>query len=380
MGITETEVRPSGGILGSENRLRLGSFGLNDELYGMYRPGRPLLPQDQWPEALEAAIRSDRLGFEAVVPVSTWPANSFDTIAFAAAVAQATQQADVFATVDMGIVPPVTAAKQLATIDHVSRGRMGLNAVAGWRELQAAAHGGNLIPHDDRYDSAEEWMSIVRLLWTNPQEDVEVDGRYYQSKIAKGAGRPALLRDGPPIMNAGTSPRALEFVTDHADLAFMHLLGGNAEEETARATIKSIKDAAAAKGREVQMWVSSPIVVADTDAEADEYLAMVEEERRGRRTEEERQDELDRLRSNSQQYNAFDDEAWKAMLAKPYSTYGGRALGLHGSPTKVVDRLLQLSDWGVDGLLIVWPDHERDITAFESQLLPLLTQAGLRTG
>lgn len=379
MGLNRENKTAPGGILGSSNRLRLGMFGANDELYGMYETGHPLLPKDQWTRSVWAAREVDRIGFEVIVPVSTWPANSFDPVAWSSAISASTEQADVFVTLDVGVVHPVTAAKQLVTIDHVSGGRVGLNIVAGWRQLQADAHGVDLLEHDTRYDRADEWLQLVRLLWSNPQEDAEFAGDFYTSKVAAGGGRPVPLREGgPPIMNAGTSARALEFVAAEADLAFVHLLGGKGEEEAARATVDSIKASAAERGREIQVWSTSPIVCRDTDEEADEYLAQVEDDRRQKRSREEREAELERMRAGTQQYDGFTQEDWQKMLEKPYSTYGGRTLGIHGNPERVVERLAQLSDWGIDGLLVVWPDWEQDIPYFERSLLPLIEEAGLR--
>src|SRR5262249_29599379 len=123
----------------------------------MGSPGAPLLPEEQWPETLFAVQAIDRMGFDIIVSVSTWPGNSFDTACWAAAVGAVTEQAHVFATTDMGVVHPVAAAKQLATVDHISGGRAAANVVAGWREAQAAAYGIDLLDHDTRYERAAEW-------------------------------------------------------------------------------------------------------------------------------------------------------------------------------------------------------------------------------
>ena len=58
------------------------------------------------------------------------------------------------------------AAKQCATIDHISGGRFGLNIVAGWNASEIAMFGNEQLPHDDRYAVAEEWIQLIKALWT----------------------------------------------------------------------------------------------------------------------------------------------------------------------------------------------------------------------
>jgi alkanesulfonate monooxygenase SsuD/methylene tetrahydromethanopterin reductase-like flavin-dependent oxidoreductase (luciferase family) len=55
-----------------------------------------------------------------------------DPFTWAAAIAQATEHVGVFVTAHAPTSLPIAAAKQLATIDIISNGRLGLNVVAGW--------------------------------------------------------------------------------------------------------------------------------------------------------------------------------------------------------------------------------------------------------
>ena len=68
-------------------------------------------------------------GFGGTTQAREW---SFETFTFAAALAAVTQRIALFMTVHVPLVHPLYAAKALATVDHISHGRAGLNIVCGW--------------------------------------------------------------------------------------------------------------------------------------------------------------------------------------------------------------------------------------------------------
>ncbi|WBU38216.1 LLM class flavin-dependent oxidoreductase [Homoserinibacter sp. YIM 151385] len=93
---------------------------------------------------------------------------------------QATRSIGVAPTVNAGITPPYLAARQAATLHHLSRGRFGLNVVT---DVKSARHVGlPELAHDAAYERAEEWTSLLRRLWRSwgdgaLVEDAET-GRY----------------------------------------------------------------------------------------------------------------------------------------------------------------------------------------------------------
>ena len=98
---------------------------------------------------------ADRAGIEFFLPIARWKGfggevNSrewcFETLTYAAALAGVTQRIALFSTVHVPMVHPVFAAKALATVDHASGGRAGLNIVCGWSPAGVRA----VRPDDDR--------------------------------------------------------------------------------------------------------------------------------------------------------------------------------------------------------------------------------------
>ena len=78
--------------------------------------------------------------------------------------------------------------------------------------------GTEMRPHDDRYDMAEEWLAVVKRLWTE-DEEFDHDGKYYQ--IKKGYLQPKpIQRPFPAVMNAGGSERGRHFAAKNCDLVY----------------------------------------------------------------------------------------------------------------------------------------------------------------
>ncbi|HET8785625.1 MAG TPA: LLM class flavin-dependent oxidoreductase [Candidatus Limnocylindrales bacterium] len=104
---------------------------------------------------------------------------------------------------------PAVLAKQAATIDEISGGRLILGLGAGWNETEFRAFG---IPFDHRVDRFEEAFTIIRTLLQ--EGAIDFDGRYYQARdcelIPRGP-RPA----GPPLMIGSNGPRMLRIAVPH---------------------------------------------------------------------------------------------------------------------------------------------------------------------
>src|ERR1700721_1531081 len=139
------------------NRLKLGVFSMNTD-GGLTLTRVPERWPALWSETVEVAQLADRAGLEFLLPIARWKGFggemnsrewSYETLTHAAGLAGVTRGIAVLATVNVPMVHPVFAAKALATLDHVSNGRSGLNIVCGWHPGEFAAFGLKLI--EERY-------------------------------------------------------------------------------------------------------------------------------------------------------------------------------------------------------------------------------------
>ena len=100
---------------------------------------------------------------------------------------------------------PAQLAKVVATIDHISGGRVELGLGAGWMEREHAAFG---FPFPDigvRLEMFAEQLEIVHRLWT--QERTDFAGRHYTLENAPGQPKP-IQRPRPSILVGGSGKRA----------------------------------------------------------------------------------------------------------------------------------------------------------------------------
>ena len=134
--------------------------------------------------------------FEALVPVARWhgfggktnpQGPGFEAYTWAAGIAASTSKLGVVSTSHITINHPIVAAKQSAVIDHISDGRFILNIVTGWNQPEIEMFGKPMLGHEERYACAEEWLGIVKRLWTE-DESFDHEGRFY--KITKGYLQP----------------------------------------------------------------------------------------------------------------------------------------------------------------------------------------------
>jgi FMNH2-dependent dimethyl sulfone monooxygenase len=356
-------------------KLKLGTFQSNLD-YGCLMADVEGRLKISWPNTLALAKLGDEMEFEALVPVARWrgfggklnPAGpGFETYTWAAGIAASTAAAGIVATSHCSINHPIVAAKQSTVIDHISNGRLILNIVTGWNKPEIDMFGVEMLPHADRYDMAEEWLGIVKRLWTE-DEEFDHEGKYY--KIVKGYLQPTPIQQPfPAIMNAGGSERGRHFAGKYCDLVFTAL--GRPDFEENKTQVEAYRRLAREEyGREIAIWTSANIIQAETDNEARRYSDYVVKEKGD-------WDAvtfaLATLGLNAQ---TFSPEALKHLKELFIAGWGGYPL--IGTKEQVVDGLKTLSAMGLDGVLLSWPRYEEGMREFRDETYPLLVQAGLR--
>ena len=122
------------------------------------------------------------------------------------------------------LVSPVTfrlpgvLAKQVATVDEMSGGRIELGLGAGWNQEEHEQLG---IPYPglgERYDMLEEAVGLIHGLWTEP-DGWSFGGRHWQVRSARFVPRPTQGgRPHPPIILGGRGgPRLTRLAARFAD-------------------------------------------------------------------------------------------------------------------------------------------------------------------
>jgi alkanesulfonate monooxygenase SsuD/methylene tetrahydromethanopterin reductase-like flavin-dependent oxidoreductase (luciferase family) len=217
---------------------------------------------------------ADAAGLEFILPIARWKgyggetkvrAASFETLTHAAAVAAITRRIAIFSTVHVPLVHPVFAAKALTTIDHISRGRAGLNIVCGWNQEEFDMFGHRQSEHDDRYRQGLEWFSILLRIFTS-EAPFDHTGEFYALRQVIGAPAP-VQRPRPVTLSAAFSPAGRRFAAATSDF----LLTSLRTFESAKPHIAEFQRLAADASRDVGLLTTTHVVCRETDAEARQY-------------------------------------------------------------------------------------------------------------
>ncbi len=352
------------------NRFKLGVFAANAD-GGLTLTRAPERWQAKWPDIVRLAQMADRAGFEFFLPIARWKGFggetnsrewSFETLTFAAALAGATERIALFSTVHVPMVHPVFAAKALATIDHASGGRAGINIVCGWNPEEFQAFG--LEPVAERYAQGLEWYDIICRIHAGGGP-FDYDGAYYRLRGVSGQPAP-LQRPRPVTLNAAFSPPGRDFAARAADFLFTTFTSIDA----GRATITDMAARAAAAGREVGVYTTCHVVCrpaqAEAEAEYERYAVTLEDT-----------GAVDRHMAGKAANSGSHDESAYRLYRKRFAG-GAGTFPLVGTPQHIAAQMVHMSDAGFAGTTVSFLNFTGELPYFVQTVLPLLREAGLR--
>jgi alkanesulfonate monooxygenase SsuD/methylene tetrahydromethanopterin reductase-like flavin-dependent oxidoreductase (luciferase family) len=185
------------------------------------------------------------------------------------AIAASTRRATVGLLVGaIGLRNPGLLAKQAATLDHISDGRLVLGLGSGWLEREYTAHGYEWQAGSAaRVDRLAEAIGFIRGLLQG--EEVDATGAYYRFDHARHSPRP-VQRHVPILIGGEGRRKTLRVVAEHADM--WNARGGVA---SLRDADEALREHCAAVGRDpeaIERLTNRWVVVRDTRAEAERAL------------------------------------------------------------------------------------------------------------
>src|SRR6266496_499055 len=114
--------------------------------------------------------------------------NAPDGFLVAAHAAASTERLGLLLAHRPGFVSPTVAARKLATLDHLSRGRLALHVISGGSDVEQAKDG-DYVGHDERYQRTDEYLDILKRVWT-AEGPIDHRGRFYRFEGASSDVRP----------------------------------------------------------------------------------------------------------------------------------------------------------------------------------------------
>lgn len=189
---------------------------------------RPLLvgiqlPEVEWevpfPELIRMAQTAEQVGFDSVwlgdhllYDLAIGPRGPWEVWTSLAALAASTERVLLGPLVaSAGFHEPTMLAKQAATVDGISGGRLILGLGSGWNEREYRAFG---LPFDHRVSRFAEAFTIIRTLLADGE--IDFAGEYYRAEkcvLHPRASRPG----GPPLMVGSVRPRMLSITLPYVD-------------------------------------------------------------------------------------------------------------------------------------------------------------------
>ena len=311
-------------------------------------------------------------------------ADGFQVGAFAA---HSTERLGLLLAHRPGFVAPTLAARQLASLDQFSDGRLAVHVITGGSDADQARDG-DFLEKAERYARTDDYLDVLKKAWTSPRA-FDHDGPYYRTRGSVAAVR-CHQQPHIPIYFGGSSDEAIEVAGKHADV---YALWGESLASVAD-TIGRVRAAAARHGRSDQIRFSlslRPILGRSEDeawTRAHRILDQAKALRgagaavaptsagpgaQGPRPHNPQNAGSQRLLAEAAKGPVVDKRLWTELAALTGAQ--GNSTSLVGTPQQVCEAMLDYWDLGVTTFLIRGFDPLEDALEYGRDLIPIVREA-----
>ncbi|MFE3170432.1 LLM class flavin-dependent oxidoreductase [Amycolatopsis sp. NPDC059090] len=323
----------------------------------------------------QVARAAERLGFEGVLtPTGTWCEDAWLTTA---ALIRETNRLKFLVAFRPGVISPTLAAQMAGTFQRLSGGRVLLNIVTGGDAIEQRRFG-DWHDHDARYARTDEFLSIVRGVWSGKPFDFDGDHLRVEGATTLAAPDPV-----PPLYFGGSSAAALPVAARHADV---YLTWGEPPAQVAE-KIGKVRELAEQEGRTVRFGVRLHTIARDTSAEAwaeaqklldalnPEQIAKAQAQLAA--SESVGQRRMVALHGGKAGTTARDLEIHPHLWAGIGLVRGGAGTALVGSYAEIADLIEEYHDAGVSEFVLSGYPHLEEAYWFGEGVRPELARRGL---
>ncbi len=318
----------------------------------------------------QIAQAADTLGFDgALLPTG---AGCEDAWVLASALSSLTRNLRFLVAVRPGLYSPVLAARQAATLDRISGGRLLFNVVSGSSTVEQRAEG---VPgeFEARYDLTRQWVdAFTRLL---AGEKVSVNNEWFRLEDAQLLFTP-LQVPHPPIYFGGSSEAALDVAAAQSEV---YLSWGEPTAQLAE-KLGEVRTRAARLGRTLRYGLRAHIIVRETEEEAwadadrliahlnDDTIAKAQTQLHTRGSQSVGQSRMTALHGGKRENLRIDRNLWAGVgLVR-----GGAGTALVGSAEGVARAIREYQEIGVDTFILSGYPHLEEAYRTAELLFPLL--------
>ena len=263
-----------------------------------------------------------------------------------------------------GFVMPTLAARTAATFDNLTDGRLWLHIITGGADREQQRDG-DWLEHDDRYARTDEYLEILRRMWT-AEKPFDFEGRFYNVRTAFSEVR-STQKPHVPIYFGGASDAAVQVGAKHCDV---YALFGEPRADV-QTMMERIRTEAKHYGRRPRFNISFRPILARTEGEAWDkargILAQLQQapQTLAVATEAEFSRRLTRIADAAE---VHDERLWTGLVK--VSGANGNTTALVGTPEQVAESIAAYYDIGVRGVLIRGFAPFADAEDFGRELIP----------
>ncbi|KAF2447428.1 putative Alkanesulfonate monooxygenase [Karstenula rhodostoma CBS 690.94] len=324
------------------------------------------------PDYLNRYARNlDDYGFN--YTLQPYDSGGFDPFTSGATIAAATKQLNVIIALRPNTLYPTVAAKALASLDQLSKGRAVVHFIAGGNDVEQAREG-DFLSKDERYARLEEYIKILKRAWESA-EPFDWEGKYYQFKGFSNRVRPVNGKS-IPISVGGSSDEAYRVGGSLADIFG---LWGEPLKET-KQQIDRIYAEAEKAGRtdRPRIWVTFRPIIAETEELAWQKAHKTLDTLQGNKgaglpkgllgNAEPQNVGSQRLLDIAKKGEVQDRALWYPTVTATNAR--GASTALVGSYQTVIDSILDYVDLGCDLISIRGYDNLNDAIDYGRYILP----------
>lgn len=271
-----------------------------------------------------------------------------------------------------GFTAPTLAARQFATLDQFTGGRVAVHIITGGSDAELRQDG-DFLTKDERYERTDEYLEVMLKTWTSG-EPFDHQGKHYRFERAFSNVK-ALQKPHIPVYFGGASDAAIEVAGKRADI---YALWGETHAQV-RELLARVRASAAKHDRQVRFSLSLRPILADTEekawARADSILARARElaERNGALPFAPPPNAgSQRLLTAAAQGVRLDKRLWTGIAGLLGAK--GNSTSLVGTPDQVADAMLDYYDLGITTFLIRGFDPYEDAIDYGRNLIPRVRQ------
>ena len=325
--------------------------------------------KSSWENTSKIVKTADALGYRNVLCPSSYQVGQ-DTLAFVAGMAPLTEQINLLAAIRCGEVHPPMLARNIATLDHMLKGRLTINIISS--DLP-----GTTLASTERYARSREVIEILKQAWT--QDEIDFQGKYYHYKLPTAPIKPYQQNGGPLLYFGGYSPTGVDLCAEHCDVYLMW----PETEEKLQGLMENMTKKAAAYNRTVQFGLRVHVIVRETEAEARDYADALLSKLNLDLGNDIRNRAQDAASLGVARQSQLREEADESYYVEPNLWTGiglarsGCGAALVGDPDQIVAKLQRYMDMGIRSFILSGYPHQQECELFAKLVLPRLKTVSL---